>query len=150
MNFVLPQRTTAGSLWPTPVGSGTLLDPLAGQITAVLWQGNSFYHGLNAKLVRKVSHGLQVQASYTWAKSIDTSSAPITGDTFINSIINLPFFDTKLTPPLSYFDVRHNLVANYTCVLPSPPKSMGLLHAIAGGWQWGGIFQASSGLPLSG
>jgi hypothetical protein len=149
INTVQPQRTSDGYIWPTPVGSGTLLDPLAGQITAVLWQGNSFYHGLNAKVVRRVSHGLQVQASYTWSKSIDTSSASITGDTFMNSIINLPFFDTRLTRALSDFDVRHNLVANFTWELPSPPKSMGLLHAIAGGWQWGGIFQASSGLPLS-
>jgi outer membrane receptor protein involved in Fe transport len=149
MNFVLPQRTAAGYIWPTPVGSGTLLDPLAGQITAVLWQGNSFYHGLNAKLVRRMSHGLQVQASYTWAKSIDTSSASITGDTFMNSIIDLPYFDTRLTRALSDFDVRHNLVVSYTWELPSPPKSLALVHAIAGGWQWGGIFQASSGLPLS-
>ena len=146
---VLYQRTLAGYVWPAPAGSGTLLDPLAGQITAVLWQGNSFYHGLNAKLVRRVARGLQVQASYTWSKSIDTSSASITGDTFMNSIINLPFFDTRLTRALSDFDVRHNLVASYTWELPSPPKSMALVHALAGGWQWGGIFQASSGLPLS-
>ena len=149
INTVQPQRTPAGYVWPTPRGSGALLDPLAGQITAVLWQGNSFYHGLNAKLVKRASHGLQIQASYTFAKSIDTSSASITGDTFMNSIIGLPFFDTKLTRALSDFDVRHNFVASYTWELPSPPKSLRLVHAIAGGWQWGGIFQASAGLPLS-
>ncbi len=149
INTVQPQRTAEGYVWPRPAGSGRLLDPLAGQITAVLWQGNSFYHGLNAKLVRRMSHGLQVQASYTWAKSIDTSSASITGDTFLNSIIGLPFFDTRLTRALSDFDVRHNLSTNYTWELPSPPKSLHLLHAVAGGWQWGGIFQASAGLPLS-
>jgi len=149
MNFVQPQRTAAGYVWPTPVGSGTLLDPLAGQITAVLWQGNSFYHGLNAKVVRRVSHGLQIQASYTWAKSIDTSSASITGDTFMNSIIDLPFFDTRLTRALSDFDLRHNFVTSYTWELPAPPKSWRVMHAIAAGWQWGGIFQATSGLPLS-
>jgi hypothetical protein len=149
INTVQPQRGPGGYFWPTPVGSGTLLDPLAGQITAVLWQGNSFYHALNAKVVRRASHGLQFQASYTWAKSIDTSSASITGDTFMNSIINLPFFDTKLTRALSDFDVRQNFVGSYVWELPSPSKALGIVHAIAGGWQWGGIFQASSGLPLS-
>ena len=57
--------------------------------------------------------------------------------------------EAAATRALSDFDVRHNFVGSFTWELPSPPKSMGLLRAIAGGWQWGGIFLASAGLPLS-
>jgi hypothetical protein len=92
---------------------------------------------------------LQLQASYTFAKSIDTSSASVTGDTFMNSIIDLPYFDTRLTRALSDFDVRHNFVGSFTWELPSPPKSWSVVHTVAGGWQWGGIMQAGTGLPLS-
>ncbi|MGB6728634.1 MAG: TonB-dependent receptor, partial [Terracidiphilus sp.] len=36
--------------------------------------GNSIYHALQAQYQKRLTHGLQVQASYTWAKSIDDSS----------------------------------------------------------------------------
>jgi hypothetical protein len=37
-------------------------------------QGNSAYHSLQARLDRRFAHGLQLEASYTWSKSIDSTS----------------------------------------------------------------------------
>ncbi|HWC15829.1 MAG TPA: hypothetical protein VG498_02405, partial [Terriglobales bacterium] len=47
---------------------------------------------------------------------------------------------------VSDFDVTHNLVINYLYEIPSPRS--GALWALKN-WQWGGIFQTSSGLPFS-
>ena len=148
VNIVLPTLTPAGYVWPSPRGSGTRLNPNLGQISANFWSASSSYHALNVQVTKAMSHGLQLQGSYTFSKSIDTSSSGLAGDTFGNSVSSLPFFDPSLRRGLSDFDVRHLAVLNYTWVLPSPSSS-GLLGWLAGGWQLGGIYQASSGLPFT-
>jgi len=45
---------------------------------------------------QRLSHGFQIQASYTFSKSIDTSSSGIAGDTFGNSVSSPPVFDPRL------------------------------------------------------
>ena len=112
-SIVLPtSHTSAGYFWPAPAGSGTRVNPNAGQITGVLWNGSSFYDALQIHVVRRMTKSLQFGASYTWAKSIDTSSASVAGNQFLNSIFNLPWFDTSLNRGLSDFDIRHNAVFN--------------------------------------
>jgi len=149
VNDVQPTLTPAGYQWPNPRGSGTLLNPNIGQLTAIFWQGSSVYHGLNAQVVKRMAHGFQAQASYTWAKSIDDGSSSTAGDTFANSVSSLPAFDAKLRRGLSDFDVRRNLVLNYTWQIPSPKAWTGAVEWLMDGWQWGGIFQVSEGLPFT-
>ena len=40
----------------------------------MLYQGNLFYDALELQVIKQMSHGVQVQGAYTWAKSIDTNS----------------------------------------------------------------------------
>ena len=49
------------------------------------------------QLAKRMSHGFQVQGTFTWGRSIDTSSATGLGDPFGNSISSLNYFDTRLT-----------------------------------------------------
>jgi hypothetical protein len=149
VNDVQPTLTPAGYQWPNPRGSGNLLNPNIGQLTAIFWEGNSVYHGLNTQITKRMAHGVQAQASFTWAKSIDDGSSSTAGDTFANSVSSLPAFDAKLRRGLSDFDVRRNLVLNYTWQIPSPESSTGPARWLMGGWQWGGIFQVSDGLPFT-
>jgi hypothetical protein len=150
MNIVLPiGHTSAGYFWPTPAGSGKLLNPNLGQISALTWNDSSIYHAMQVRVEKRMSLGFQIGGSYTWSKSIDSGSASVAGDPFLNSITSLPFFDLKLNRGLSDFDIRNNLVINYLWRLPAPSSSSGLMHAVAGGWELGGIYQASSGLPFT-
>jgi len=149
MNIVLPIAHTAdGYFWPSPAGSGKTLNPNLGQISSLTWNDSSIYHGMQLRVTKKLSRGLEVGGSYTWSKSIDSGSASLAGDPFLNSITSLPFFDLKLSRGLSDFDIRQNFVINYTWRLPSP-SSAGFLNVLAGGWELGGIYQASSGLPFT-
>ena len=149
MSIVLPtSHTSAGYFWPTPAGSGTRVNPNAGQITGVLWDGSSFYDALQTHLVRQMTKGLQFGASYTWAKSIDTSSASVAGNQFLNSVFNLPWFDTRLNRALSDFDIRNNAVFNAIWQIPAP-RDQGSVRWFVSGWQIGGIYQVSSGLPFT-
>ena len=144
--------TSAGYIWPTTVGGGPRLFTNAnvqGQVSANTWTAVSTYHALNVEAIKRLSHGVQVQASYTFAKSIDTSSSGIAGDTFGNSVSSLPFFDSRLRRGLSDFDTRHVLSMNALWQIPGPTSWERAPKWVASGWQVGGIFTLSGGLPFT-
>jgi Carboxypeptidase regulatory-like domain/TonB dependent receptor-like, beta-barrel len=150
INDVQPALTSAGYMWPGPGLTGTKLFPnIGGQVSAVMWSGTSTYHGLNLGVIKRLSHGLQIQGSYTFSKSIDTSSSGIAGDTFGNSVSSLPTFDPRLRRGLSDFDVRNVLAVNAIWMIPSPASWSAAPRWAASGWQVGGIYTVTSGLPFT-
>jgi len=143
-------KTPEGYLWPTNAGSGSRLFPgLLGQVSANTWNAVSTYHGLEAQAIKRLSHGFQIQGSYTFAKSIDTSSSGIAGDTFGNSVSSLPFFDPRPRRGLSDFDVRHVGVVSAIWNVPGPTSWNGVAKFATSGWQLGEIFTVTSGLPFT-
>jgi hypothetical protein len=149
-NLVLPTATSAGYLWPSPIGSGTVINPAHARINSLSWVGNSFYDALEVKALKQMNHGFQIQGSYTWGKSIDDGSTGVGTDQFTNSIPNLFPFDSNLRRSLSDFQVKQNLVLNYIWDIPTRESFKGSAVGWAvGGWELGGIFQARSGLPFT-
>lgn len=148
-NIVLPKFTSQGYVWPAPQASGTILNPTFSDILGTFFNSNSIYNALQLQVTRKLNHGLQVQGSYTWSKSIDSSSGTTDGDQFTNGITSLFFFDPRLRRGLSDFNVGQNLVINYIWVLPNPHSSSNFAQWVLGGWQLGGIFTIHSGQPFS-
>jgi hypothetical protein len=146
-DMVIPAPTSAGYLFPNPVGSGTKLNPNFGALPGVFYKANSFYDALEVGVSKRMSHGIQFQTSYTWGKSIDNSSATIQGDQFTNGISSLDWFDTRLTRGLSDFNVGRTLVISVTWQLPSVNSLSGPVAWVANGWQLGGIFKATDGVP---
>jgi Carboxypeptidase regulatory-like domain/TonB dependent receptor len=147
MNTPLPDiKTPQGYVWSAAT-QGNPVNPTFGQIEGLMWVASSSYHALEAQIKKNMSHGLQAQASFTWSRSIDTSSAGSIGDNFHNSVSSLPFFDVRLNKGPSDFNVGRNVVANFEWEIPGP-KSHFAEWAL-GGWQLGGIFEASSGVPFS-
>ena len=147
-NIVLPATTPQGYLWPSPAGSGTRLNPSLGQVNGLFWQGSSVYHALQTNITKRMTRSLQLNASYTWSKSLDASSSTVVGDAFLNSVSSLPWFDLRLNRGLSDFDLENLFVANAIWQVPGS-KAHGLAGWAANGWQIGGIYQASSGLPFT-
>jgi hypothetical protein len=145
-NLVLPTRTSAGYAWPTPVGSGTKVNPGVGRIDGLLWRGDSYYDALQAQARYALGSRLQLQASYTWGKSIDTGSATIAGDQFANSVSSLPWYDLRLNRGPSDFNVGQLFSARFTYQV-SPTDNV---HSwIVTGWRVAGTFQASTGSPFT-
>lgn len=150
VNTVQPTLNAQGRYqFPLPIGSGTRLNPNVGQISALFYSGSSSYNAMHLQITKRLSRGFQIQGSYTWAKSIDTSSSSIAGDAFGNSVSSLPLYNLGLVRGLSDFDVRHNLVINYLWQIPAPKSLTGIAAGFLKGWQLGGIFQDSSGLPFT-
>ena len=147
-NMVLPQLTSAGYLWPLPVGSGTKLNPAVGGLRAILADGASRYDGLHAQVKERLGNDLLLQGSYTWGKCYDFGSSQGVSDPFNNSIATLLFFAPQVRRGLCDYNITHNFVLSYVWELPSP-KSGGLAQYVLGGWQLGGIFTVSTGTPFS-
>jgi carboxypeptidase family protein/TonB-dependent receptor-like protein len=149
INIVLPKLTSAGYLWPSPIGSGTVLNPNAGDMRGLMWAGNSSYNALEVGVNKAMSHGLQVQGSFTWSKSIDNNSSTTVGDPFSNSISSLQWFDLRLSRGLSDFNVGRILVIDGTWQVPEFKGITGPASWALNGWQLGAIFKAQDGLPFT-
>jgi hypothetical protein len=151
INDIQPTLTPVGFLWPGPGVTGTrLFHPnIAGQVSTVQWSTSSTYHGLNLSAIKRLSHGLQFQGSYTFSKSLDDGSSGIAGDTFGNSVSSLPLFDPRLRHGPSDFDVRHVGAINAIWLVPNPTNWSEVPKYMASGWQIGGIYTVTSGLPFT-
>jgi hypothetical protein len=171
-SFVLPiAKTATGYLWPctpsafdpqcTAGGSlvnqgGTVtfvpnptLNPNFGRVPATLWNSDAIFHAMELQIQKRWSHGLSGQASYTWGRTIDTASGSTDGDQFRNGLSSLFFFDPRLRRGPSDFNQTHNVVLSYTWEIPSPKELPSALGWAASGWELGGIFQASTGVPFT-
>jgi hypothetical protein len=145
-NLVLPAKTPEGFLWPTPIGSGTRVNPGVGRIDGLWWRGDSYYDALQLQATGNFTNRLQFKASYTWGKSIDTGSATIAGDQFANSISSLPWYDLRLGRGASDFNVGQLFSARITYALPPADGS----HSwYVTGWRVAANYQASSGSPFT-
>jgi len=160
-DLVIPTSTPYGYLWPQVDVNGNLLsgpnagnppDPINknfGSVRGIFYEGHSYYNALEAQLAKRMSHNFQLQGTFTWGKSMDTSSASVAGDTFGNSISSLHWFDMRLSRGLSDFSVGRTLVVNGTWEAPTPKSLSAPAQWALGGWELGLIFTASDGVPFT-
>jgi hypothetical protein len=125
------------------------INPNFGSIRGMFYDGHSYYNALETQLAKRMSHGLQLQGTFTWSRSIDTSSASVAGDTFGNSISSLHWFNMRLSRGPSDFNVGKTLVVNGTWEVPTPKSLEGPAQWALGGWELGLIFTASGGVPFT-
>jgi hypothetical protein len=160
-DLIIPTKTSAGYLWPQVDINGNLTsgpnagnppDPINknfGSIRGMFYQGRSYFNALELQLAKRMSHGFQVQGTYTWGKSMDTSSATVAGDAFGNSISSLNWFDMSLTRGLSDFNVGRTLVVNGTWDIPTAKSVTGPARWFIDGWELGLILTVSDGVPFT-
>jgi hypothetical protein len=142
----LPTVTSAGYLWDP---NASRINDNYGSIRGMFYQGRSYFNALELQLAKRMSHGFQMQGTFTWGKSIDTSSATVAGDAFGNSISSLNWFDMRLDRGLSDFNVGRTLVVNGTWDIPTAKSFSGPARWIADGWELGLILTVSDGVPFT-
>ena len=139
------QTVCQGCFVPFPYGAAT--DPRFGAVTQLNTGANSHYSGLQTTAGKRLGHGLQVQANYTWSRCIDTVSnggfLPFSAGGILSPI---PGNLQRDRGPCDY-DVRHNFTASYVYQLPV--KLRGRPGAALNGWQLSGTLFWHSGIPFS-
>jgi len=141
-------------------------DPQFSSLFAWASIGNSNYNAAQFILRHPVSHGLQIDFSYTYSKSMDmgsdtertnaqgtTSTVTSAGSTVAS------FIQNSWNPHLNYapsdFDTRHVVTVDWVYALPfGQGKALagsahGWTDEVIGGWQLSGLGRWTSGLPFS-
>jgi hypothetical protein len=149
INDVQPTLSSAGYLWPNPIGSGVPLNPAIAREDNLSWGSNSFYDALQLDVVKKMSHGLQAQAAYTWGRCIDEGSQSIFGDQFVASIPGLPSYNRFLRRGPCDFNISQSLSINFIWNVPGSKELQGPLGWATKGWQIGGVFTIATGTPFT-
>ena len=143
-NMTTPTLTSAGYMFGGPKVNQSL-----GILRYLYWGSDSFYHALNVNVDKKLAHGFQLQAAYTWSKSIDDDSSTIAGDSFSNGLNSLFYAIPRALRGPSDFNIGQSLTINGLWVVPTPRSGNGLVKAALGGWQMGSIFKINSGIPTT-
>jgi hypothetical protein len=105
--------------------------------------GDSFYHGLQAKLDRRFAKGLALGIAYTYSKAHgDGENGGQEGASYQDPL------DRRGSRGRFRFDQTHNFVSHFVWELPG--KNLpGFTRHIIGGWQTNGILSIRSGFPFT-
>ena len=140
------QTVCQGCFAPFPYGQPS--DPRFGAVTQLSTGANSHYNGLQVTADKRLTHGLQVLANYTWSRCMDTVSnggfLPFSAGGILSP---LPGDLARQYGPCDY-DVRDNLTAQYVYQLPFKVRNKALGAAV-NGWQVSGTAFWHSGVPFS-
>jgi hypothetical protein len=140
------QTVCNGCFAPFPYGQPQ--DPRFGAVTQLETGANSHYNGLQLTGAKRVGHGLQLNANYTFSHCLDTISnggflsfssagilSPLPGD------LGRQYGDCD-------YDIRHSFNASYVYELPFKANARWLNHAV-GGWQISGTAFFHTGVPFT-
>jgi Carboxypeptidase regulatory-like domain len=135
-----------GRYWPLQYSS----------LYATSSMGTSSYNAGQFVLRHPMVHGIQIDLSYTYSRSLDlgsdTESNPANTTGTFGPIIDA--FNPRKSYGLSDFNTTHLLTADWVLKLPVgrgqalAGGSSRLLDSLIGGWNLSGIARLSSGLPF--
>jgi hypothetical protein len=146
-------KLTTVADWNPRLLNGVRLYPNSGPVIAKTSEGNALYHALQARLDRRLAHGFQLAASYTWSKFIDSTSEGVgyqnsqQPDRMNRTSVPVMQGGLKLDRGLSDFDRPQRLTLAYLWAIPGPRS--GWSKYPFGGWQIAGITTFQSGTPFS-
>ncbi len=103
--------------------------------------GTSSYNSGQFTLERRMSHGLQFTANYTYSHTIDIAGNNTKG---LNNPICLICNRAN-----SDLDIPQVFVANFIYQTPSLSGRNAATRALLGGWEVSGIFHAQTGIPFT-
>jgi len=109
--------------------------------------GESWYNGLEAKLTKRLDHGLQFVASYTFSKTLDTDGSNINGTSAGNTLT----LGDQNSPGQRWgrasFDRSQRLIVSGVWTTPS--FGHGLHGLLLGSWSLAAIATMQSGTALT-
>jgi len=134
---------------PFPINFFLLNPFVAGRMNYVDNTGWTSYNGLQLQFRQRVSHSLNLNANYTWSKSLTDLSV----DTANQGLDFTTLRNFKLDKRVSPFDIRHVIQVAGTYDLPLGrgrwlPWDNRVLDGVIGGWTVGSIFVFHTGQPI--
>jgi hypothetical protein len=119
----------------------------------ILYEGISEYNALQLKLQKRITHGLDFLATYTWSHAMDDAGDPLGGG--IGGYRNPGIIPIREDMTNSGWDTRHHFTFNGFYRLPFGTGESHMNHgprivdALLGSWSTNMTFQLQSGQPFS-
>jgi hypothetical protein len=142
---------------PSPAGPAAvtsqqyILTPVLPNLSSVSYydsEGYSNYNALQASLQQRLSHGLTLNANYTWAHGLDDfSGLSEQGDQGWSNAD--PHNIRRTEYGNGDNDIRNRFVLQSTYALPFGKEFSGYKKQVASGWQFNEIFAIQSGKDFS-
>ena len=111
------------------------------------WAGISNYNALQVNVQRKLTHGIQFGAAYTYGKTLTdvtgVGTFPLGGGSYNDQLNQMNGYG-----PADY-DTRHRFVANYLWNLPNFQNNQGLAGRLLSGWGASGVVVVQSGPAIT-
>jgi hypothetical protein len=107
------------------------------------------YNSWQTSIKQRFSHGLALNAHYTWGKALSYAGGDV-GAIYLGDSRTLgeDFNNLKIERSLSSGDVTHNVSVDWLYQVPAPFANSRAARQVLGGWQLSGIWRARTGLPL--
>ncbi|HTA46744.1 MAG TPA: carboxypeptidase-like regulatory domain-containing protein [Bryobacteraceae bacterium] len=117
-----------------------------GGLQGTTFDGRSQYNSLQVTVRKQFSHGLTMQAAYTWSKSMSDINAGGSGGAVAGNSNNPGNLAQQWGP--SYFARPQRLIINYTYLLPLG-NHQGFAGRLTSGWSVSGVTTIQDGSPLT-
>jgi trimeric autotransporter adhesin len=144
-----PNRAPLGT--PSDDIQALRIDPFATGFTYDQSGANSIYNALQVRLVHRFTHGMQIQAVYTYGKSLDDSSS--VNGAGGGGIVEQQDGNLHGEYGLSTFDIRHQIRGLWMWELPAGERYRYLNHGWAeklfGDWRLQNIVTWQTGTPYT-
>ncbi|MGH9839245.1 MAG: carboxypeptidase regulatory-like domain-containing protein [Blastocatellia bacterium] len=140
----LTTNTTANVVQRVPY-----LGSSAGGVIYLETDTDSRYNSLQLSLTQRLTRGLQFLASYTFSKSLDNNSGPVTSEYGAPSGDQ---FNLRQARGPSDFDRTHRVVVSFTYAIPRFGfgwNDTAFGKVLFDGWEIAGIALAQSGVPFT-
>jgi hypothetical protein len=147
------QGTISTMLLPFPqyAAPGTAGTGTGGTTCYSCNRASSSYNSMQVTIQRHFSRGFTTQLAYTWSKEIDNLSGTASQLGAVGGGTRNPY-NQKLDRGMGVIDHRHNLHLTWVYEIPLGKGHMlannTIGDAILGHWQWSGIYNYSTGMPL--
>jgi hypothetical protein len=122
-----PQFSAITSLWPS--------------------RGDTFYDGLQLKLTKRTSHGLDMTVGYTFQKELSLGAVAPGGGSYTSTLVN-DVFNRAANKTISSLDQPQVLDVGATYVTPALSDNK-FVRLAAKGWTIGTVLIYSSGYPIA-
>jgi outer membrane receptor protein involved in Fe transport len=149
-------QAPAGNLSDCWIGGDPRLSPF-GPTPTSKWgsdqmtssSGDSWYNSLQVLVARRLSKGLELQGSFTWAKVIDLGQGQAGGES--NATPVYPEYPQvgRLDRGPASFDISKNFRLNTLYRLPDYNAKKGFLGGLLSGWETAAIVSLQSGFPFT-
>jgi Carboxypeptidase regulatory-like domain/TonB dependent receptor len=124
------------------------LDPRFNSVTQVESAATSIYHALEVDVIKRLSHGLQFQAAYTYGHAIDDASDVLNVLVNDSSTVEDPR-NLATNRGNAEFDLRHRLTFTHFWELPFFKHGAGFKNKAFGGWAFTGTWSIQSGFKAN-